>query len=173
MHHLRKAVEGFLDTHDSLMIFINMGLHYVTNPVAKFTRPDYQAQMLEALTYLNSRAEQVKGKKNVRIIWRETSAQHFPTPDGYWPGVKYASGMDVKCVPVKNPQLDWRNQDLKAIIETHRLNISIAPFVEQTLPLWNQHVNGHLRDCTHLCWTPMLYQPLFHYMANAMDSTPK
>ena len=46
-----------------------------------------------------------------------------------------------------------------------------APFVrcmegrpgdEAWTPLWNLHVNGHLRDCTHICWSPMLYQAFFH-----------
>ena len=42
----------------------------------------------------------------------------------------------------------------------------------QTLPLWTEHVNGNLKDCTHLCWTPMLYQPLYHTLAEAMLQSP-
>ena len=171
MHVLRKSVESFLENHDSLLVFVNIGLHYVSNPVAKFDRPAYQAQMTEALLYLNRKKNEVAGKKHVRLVWRETSAQHFPTYNGYWPGVKYAAVMDVKCVPVKDstPEGDWRNTDVRQIIDRHRLNVSVVPFYQQSLPLWGQHVNGHLRDCTHLCWTPMLYQPLFHHMAGAMD----
>ena len=172
MHQLQKAVNNFINEYDSLMIFINMGLHYVSNPIAKFSRPDYQQQISEALIYLNSIYLENKNKKKIRIIWRETSAQHFPTVNGYWPGVKYAHNMDVKCVPIEDPSpsADWRNTDVYQIIKQNNLHIKIAPFYNQTLPLWNMHVNGHLRDCTHLCWTPMLYQSLYHYMANAMDS---
>ena len=173
MRALHKAVDNFLEHHDSLLVFMNVGLHYVSNPIAKFDRPAYQSQMTEALQYLNMRRNAVLGSKTVRLVWRETSAQHFPTFNGYWPGVKYAVGMDVKCVPVKDssPEGDWRNTDVRRIIDTHRLNISVVPFYHQTLPLWGQHVNGHLRDCTHLCWTPMLYQTLFHAMARVMDRT--
>jgi hypothetical protein len=85
MHYLRKAVDGFLNTHDSVMIFMNQGLHYLSNPAIKdFNRLEYTRQITEALTYLNSKINDNLEKK-IRVIWRETSAQHFPTYNGYWP----------------------------------------------------------------------------------------
>lgn len=169
MHHLRKNVEDFLNGHDGLTVLINMGLHYVSNPIAHFTREDYISQMTGCLVYLNDIAKEYipKGKK-VRMLWRETSAQHFPTPNGYWPGVKYASEMKLQCNPIEDTTAagDWRNSDVRAIIENNKLeHISIIPFYNVTLPLWSSHVNGHLRDCTHFCWSPMLYQSLFHALA--------
>ena len=174
MHALHKAVDSFLENYDSLYVFINIGLHYVSNPIAKFDRPAYQSQMTDALQYLHDKKHGMKSKnKIVRIVWRETSAQHFPTYNGYWPGVKYATGMDVKCVPVKDssPEGDWRNSDIRTIISKNQFNVTVVPFYQQTLPLWGQHVNGHLRDCTHLCWTPMLYQTLFHRMTETMTTS--
>ena len=170
MHHLRKATETFIEKYDSVMIVMNVGLHYLSNPVPRFSRPDYTVQITEALQYLHDKVTEFKGKKNIRVIWRETSAQHFPTSNGYWPGVKYAEEMDVKCVPIKDTreEADWRNKDANNIIIKNKFNISIAPFYKQTEPLWGMHVNGHLRDCTHLCWTPMLYQKLFHLLADFM-----
>lgn len=172
MVNLKKNVENILLDYDSIMIFINVGLHYISNPIKNFSRKDYTTQITEALSYLNMMKLKFNNnkKKKIRIIWRETSAQHFPTYNGYWPGVKYADKMHVKCVPIKNTSLaaDWRNKDVKDIIMKNKFDIDIAPFYSTTLPLWSQHVNGHLRDCTHLCWSPLLYQQLFHYMAKAM-----
>ena len=169
MHHLRKNVEDFIHAHDSVTVLINMGLHYVNNPVAHFTRQDYISQMTACLQYLNSVAEGgIKSNKKIRVLWRETSAQHFPTSNGYWPGVKYAAGMKLQCQPIADttPTADWRNSDINTILHEHNLkNIQVVPFYNITLPLWTMHVNGHLRDCTHFCWSPMLYQSLFHALA--------
>ena len=79
---LRKNVENFVDTYNSVYIFINMGLHYVISPIAQFSRTDYHNQMLRALQYLNSVSVQKAKKGKIRIFWRETSAQHFPTFNG-------------------------------------------------------------------------------------------
>lgn len=169
MHNLRKGAEEFLSRYDGVTILINMGLHYVSNPVAHFTRLDYQSQMTIALHYLHELS--IKDpKKKVRVIWRETSAQHFPTSNGYWPGVRYASSMKLACVPINDtsPGADWRNEDVAAIIRANKFNIRIIPYYEVTLPLYSMHVNGHMRDCTHFCWSPMLYQSLFHDLANVV-----
>lgn len=168
MFALRKNVDEYIRDHDSLLILINMGLHYVSSPIAHFTRADYRAQMTAALSYLNGVAHAYPTRR-VRVIWRETSAQHFPTPTGYWPGARYAPGMKVGCVPIKEPgpEADWRNADIRDIVRVHNLDrVKIAPFYNITVPLWSEHVNGHLRDCTHFCWTPMLYQSLFKFLAD-------
>jgi hypothetical protein len=172
MHHLKKNVGDLLHSHKSLTILINMGLHYVSNPIAHFTRNDYIIQMTVCLDYLNNIVKEYKKKdKIVRIMWRETSAQHFPTSNGYWPGVKYANEMKLACEPIKDTSSnsingDWRNSDINNIINKYKLeHIQIVPFYNVTLPLWSSHVNGHLRDCTHFCWSPFLYQSLFHELA--------
>jgi hypothetical protein len=89
-----------------------------------------------------------------------------------WPGQRYAEGMKLECVAINDtsPAADWRNKDIPDIIQQHGLShIQIIPFYDLTAPLWTMHVNGHMRDCTHFCWTPMLYQPLFHYFANSVQ----
>ena len=102
MKALRKHVEGFVDSHHSLTILINMGLHYVSNPIAQFSREDYFIQMTGCLQYLNEIALLAKPEKKIRVLWRETSAQHFPTPNGYWPGVKFAASMKLTCNPISD-----------------------------------------------------------------------
>jgi hypothetical protein len=175
MHNLRTNVEELAnsDEYDGITIIMNMGLHYVSNPVAQFTRPDYIAQMSEALSYLNKVVLQYPLKR-IRVLWRETSAQHFPTPNGYWPGVRYAADMKLKCEAIadNSTTADWRNSDVRDIIRNKGLHqVEIIPFYNVTLPLWTSHVNGHLRDCTHFCWSPMLYQSLFHALADKVLSS--
>lgn len=170
MLQLQRNVEEYVNKYNTLVVIINMGLHYVSNPVPHFSKEDYIQQMTTALMYLHSVSIRfLATNKKIKIIWRETSAQHFPTPGGYWPGVRYASDMKLACVPIKAEDIphDWRNIEIRNIIQNHRLtSIEIMPFYHATLPLWNQHVNGYKQDCTHFCWTPYLYQTCFRYMEN-------
>lgn len=163
MHHLTTAVETMSAKHDSLVIILNMGLHYVDNPVAGFSRADYVSQMTDALGYLH-RTVIKHPSRNIKVFWRETSAQHFPTPNGYWPGQRYSNTLKLACEPIADPspQADWRNRDVENIIlHNNFFNVNIIRFYNQTLPLWSQHPNGKLKDCTHFCFSPMLYQSTF------------
>ena len=81
MAALRKNVEAFVDKYESVYIMLNMGLHYVVSPIAQFSRQDYRGQMTAALHYLHNIALRSPTGK-IRIYWRETSAQHFPTSNG-------------------------------------------------------------------------------------------
>jgi hypothetical protein len=79
--------------------------------------------------------------------------------------------MKTGCFEIKDPSPagDWRNTDVRNLIKASKLNkISVIPFYEFTVPLWNLHVNGHQRDCTHICWSPLLYQSFFHDLKNAV-----
>lgn len=164
MTNLQHQMSAILQAHKSIVILANMGLHYVDNPVAGFSKDDYYKQMHIVLTYLHSVAAAHPGK-DIHVLWRETTAQHFPTANGYWPGVKYATNMKVGCVPIKDPSpaADWRNRMVEQIVRRGNLfKVKIMPFYNITVPLWSEHPNGNLRDCTHFCWTPLLYQSVFH-----------
>ena len=166
MHHLTTAVETMSSKHSSLVVILNMGLHYVDNPVAGFTRRDYVEQITGALQYLHKMVQEHPARK-IRVFWRETSAQHFPTPNGYWPGQRYAGPLKLACEPIadQSPQADWRNRDVEGIIvNNHLFHVKLIRFYKQTLPLWSQHPNGRLKDCTHFCWSPMLYQSTFKFL---------
>ena len=82
--------------------------------------------------------------------------------------------MKLRCSAIadNSTAADWRNADVRDIIRHKRLSqVEIIPFYNVTLPLWTSHVNGHLRDCTHFCWSPMLYQSLFHSLADQVRSS--
>jgi hypothetical protein len=168
MHRLRLSVDDFLNKFESVMIMVNMGLHFVGNPVPHFSPADYNSQMTYLLQYLHN-IQNGRPEKKLRTIWRETSAQHFSTTTGYWPGQRFADSMKLGCFPITDPspQGDWRNTDIENIIAKNNLyRVKIAPFFNLSVPLWNMHVNGFKHDCTHFCWTPYLYQSLFHFMAD-------
>lgn len=154
MKKLESTLNSMVADKKSLAVIVNMGLHYIDNPVPNFSRIDYRAQMTAALSYLHNFALS-HTSKNIRIFWRETSAQHFPTPNGYWPGAKYASVMKLTCVPHKDtsPEADWRNREIERIIASKSLfMIQVIPFFNITQPLWSVHPSGHMQDCTHFCW---------------------
>lgn len=80
MHAMKKSVDDFILKYDCVYIIANMGLHYVSNPLAHFSRVDYVEQMTWALQYLQRVSE--TNSKDIRVFFRETTAQHFPTPNG-------------------------------------------------------------------------------------------
>lgn len=45
LHHLKNGLKHAMENHRTIFILINMGLHYVDNPVAGFTKDDYFQQM--------------------------------------------------------------------------------------------------------------------------------
>jgi hypothetical protein len=167
---LVSTLHDCLQQYKTIIILVNMGLHYIENPSPGFSKTDYSAQMTKLLLYLSSFHNNATRltQHSVEIVWRETTAQHFATNNGFWPGVKYTKDMKLGCFPIQDTSAlaDWRNREIERIISTHSLSSSIhyLPFYNLTVPLWSEHPNGMLKDCTHFCWTPMLYQPMFHYL---------
>lgn len=51
LHHLRNALKQALGKYRTVVILINMGLHYVDNPVAGFSKDDYMQQMTTVRLY--------------------------------------------------------------------------------------------------------------------------
>lgn len=154
MKKLQATLEALVEQKKSVVVMINMGLHYIDNPVPNFSRIDYRQQMTTVLSYLHNLALS-HTSKNIRIFWRETSAQHFPTPNGYWPGAKYASVMKLTCRPLQDASAaaDWRNREVEQIIAEKKLfMVQVIPFYNITAPLWSVHPSGHMQDCTHFCW---------------------
>jgi hypothetical protein len=169
-HSLVSTLQDCLQQYKTIVVLINMGLHYIENPSPGFGKNDYSTQMTKLLLYLSSFHSNATRltQHSVEIVWRETTAQHFATKNGFWPGMKYTKDMKLGCFPIEDTSniADWRNREIERIISAHGLSASIRylPFYNLTVPFWSEHPNGMLKDCTHFCWTPMLYQPIFHYL---------
>jgi hypothetical protein len=171
MWALKNSIERFLQEYDSLLVFFNVGLHYIGSAIKDFTRTDFQIHITGAFKLLQDIVSLHQHDKKIRIMWKESSAQHFPTPNGYWPGMRYASGMKLQCVDIldKSPEGNWRNKDVEVILQKYKFPIQIVRFYNLTVPMYTEHVNGNLRDCTHICWFPMLYQSIFHTLASSVN----
>lgn len=108
---------------------------------------------------------------NIIFMYLETPASHFDTYNGYYNYTK------TNCVPIKNldPENDWRNYIIHKYINNFKLNynntnnINIIPLRKITEPLYREHVLGNFVDCTHYCWSPMLYQPVFKSIFNIIN----
>jgi hypothetical protein len=67
--------------------------------------------------------------------------------------------------------IDWRNWELHRILrEQHLADIKVVPFFEATKDLAALHrgMHGGSSDCTHFCWTPTLWQPLWVSLARTV-----
>lgn len=159
---------GQLRKHfDRMVIMVNVGL-WVRTPV------DQIEEMLIGLHALTDRnAASVGGSgARVAVLWRETTAAHFPTKMGYHHFFNF-----LKCVPLKLRKdkissVSLNTDLVKSIMKRNRLhNITFVEFFEVTLPLYNMHTTltskdfefskSKKLDCVHYCYMPTLYQPIW------------
>ena len=126
-------------------------------------------------------------KPNNTVLWRETTAQHFPEhPEGLYDNdkrhkyngahcVAHGSGSSKgssKTASAAVNETNWRNQDVIKHWKALKIrNIIYVPFYEYTKPLWSMHEDpkeGEHTDCTHYCWWPMLGQPVWNVLSTTM-----
>jgi len=119
-----------------------------------------------------------KGSVRTRVLWRETTAGHFPTPDGWRKHEQHTA-----CVPHADTTLTSPEHELlhKHLQHNARDDFRFIPFFRTTAEAWDLHIvlrsedslqnNIHppTLDCLHYCWTPMLWQPVLHAIAQAMQ----
>lgn len=75
---LKRGVDEFTRSHNCVFIVINFGAHY-SDGLPLQSPVDYVEHMSRVLVYLHAVCEV---RPSVRVYWRETAAQHFPTPHG-------------------------------------------------------------------------------------------
>jgi len=114
--------------------------------------------------------------KDVQANRTEQGVMHIKAQDWQVPGC---------CVSITNTTYgnDWRNdlvtEELKRLQKGGRANdpldptgkgvghaIEILPFADITIPIADMHVCSPLYhyDCTHYCYWPLMWQPLWHEM---------
>jgi len=160
--------------------------------------------------------------ESCKLIFRETSAQHFPENGGeYTPNGHTRVKAEKKCFQLERPDITWRRQALHKAANTqdydivdsygnsipihldgsyvlpprrnttqqhtatshteaHRADrnrsrtrgrhrtVTILPFYNFTSRLHDLH-NTNDSDCTHFCYTPHLWSPLWRHLRIAMD----
>ena len=77
----------------------------------------------------------------------------------------------------------WRSADLLEAAHTYAPHVLVAPFHSVSNGLWDQHPGQHgtkrfqkhnyvykpTLDCTHFCYSPFLYEPLWWAIGQAAD----
>lgn len=175
-HHLRYMsvyAEHFLDNRDmrGLVLVLQAGTWYHS-----------RARMLPAVKALLDAALQLVTRyarqgKHVTLVWAEQVAQHWPTHNGYFATAK-GSPLKQLCRPLANASsaADWRNDlvwDLLQEQPWRRQLDALAPYVRLgvlsfralTRDLSSFHMRQQIKDCTHFCYSPLLYQPIYHQLA--------
>jgi hypothetical protein len=145
------------------VVLANFGLHMNNRSSA---REEYR-QVLSFLEDLG------RDRENL-VLWREVTAQHFPTDDGSFDA--FHREEYTACRKIEHPGeedgsggIGWRNQvALEVWRELKIKHIVYLPFYKATEPLYDTHrkaKSGSLLDCTHFCHFPMLWQPLWKGLA--------
>jgi uncharacterized membrane protein YgcG len=165
------------------VVVINYGLHY-------HSPHNFGLMLDELLPMLRRWADAAPGRVP---LFRELSAQHFK--GGSWkPGAdRPPPGAPCECEPLatRGPEdkheraLDNQNvafNDL-AVSRSRPLHVGVVPFFNLTAPRHSMHRRhfcsfsnqlhvGRCCDCTHLCYTPLLWDTFFAGMWDAMVAQP-
>jgi len=163
------------------IMLINYGLHYKTGMEENVEfKSTLEALLLEFKTNII----------DCTLIYRETSAQHFDSHDGEY------GGPSTKCMPHKSnislqPGWHWRRNILQeaaasqnfSVVDPYGMlyhynteqvsqmtmenKVILLPFHNFSSKLYDLH--GNEQDCTHFCYTPHTWYPLWRHFRIAMD----
>ena len=161
-----------------LLFIFNIGIHYNVDDMES-----YRSDVINLFNFLNHTVNMYP--MNVfGFIWLESSAQHWaPNPEtshnwknnGY-----YDHSQQLPCVNILNTsrELDWRNyivdniladQANSKLFSQKNVVFQVLPFRSLTEQSYDSHVRGDYTDCTHFCWTPMFYMPVFDFISKIVD----
>eukprot|EP00981_Chlorochromonas_danica_P011954 scaffold4358_cov177-Ochromonas_danica.AAC.8 len=163
---IQDVITAILARNHSVAIIANAGVWYNS-------RERFRNELPGFLGWLNDLS---RDSGNV-ILYRETAAQHWNhTSHGYYDSEhRTEKASNGTCVPIADatPELDWRNVDVMNIIENDKLqHLRVIPFHKYTMPLYNMHPNAAgAEDCTHYCYFPQMWQPVWYALYNATLST--
>jgi hypothetical protein len=159
-----------LQIKDSVVVVINTGIWY-------HDRQEYR-KALDTLTALLLKLagvwEHHPRAKYIAIVFAETTSQHFHTTNGYYDKRVYKNtSRTAFCKSISNTSHseDWRNDVLwgtyidgewgKALQKLPHVLLDVLPMQSLTQDLADLHLRQGRHDCTHYCYTPMLYQPIY------------
>lgn len=189
--HAEHFIKGInFNESKSVLVVANAGLWY--NNEAKFSYA-----MPGVLQWLHN-VHKLKNASNI-VAWHETMSQHWEsvTGNGYYlkeisDRIEYLwlnGSIDLTkmtpqevhvptcCHKISNytEPADWRNYIIKQFIRSnpeYSNDILYFPFADATKETPDMHT-CHLKykhDCTHYCFWPLLYQPLWHQINKASEN---
>jgi hypothetical protein len=175
------------------VLVVNYGLHY--NPGGKRDlATHYAADMARLFAMLDAWAAAGEGRV---ALFRETGAQAFPRTGAFEAaqeaartGAEHISmNWSYPCEPM-SAHVTRRNLVMERNAVVVRLGaaaarVRVVPWYADTARRWAQHVGrrcqfrkqaagqlrpDHCADCTHFCWTPLLYARAAHDLAGACQA---
>lgn len=152
-----------------IFLLVNFGVHYNLEADLdiphqnKNSRKHFQHNVAIALKWLN----ELGRDKKITVAWIETYPQHYNTTNGYFsPSV---APICTAATANNSSALDWRNTIVKDYIQKRNMkNIHYVYSRDIFLPLAKEHHNQD--DCTHYCYWPMLYQPIYDQLYHILAS---
>jgi hypothetical protein len=183
VYKYEPAVLAFL-LRDADVLLLNYGLHYRQLSAAA---EGYAAQIAEAFAQVmaHTLAAPASGpsRRGVRVLFRETSAQHFKGTGSYTAGAERV--VHGRCSCSKHaPDAQQNNLVARENSIVHELArritggaIPVVPFYNLTEPRYDMHNMADVRpsvcDCTHMCYTPQLYDAYFAGVERALDQADR
>ena len=165
-----SSLEGWmrwmLQIKDSVVLIINIGIWYNE-------RGEYAVaikRLTDKLLELAQVWQNHPRSKYIAIVFAETTSQHFHTFNGYYVRMARNMSRPSYCSPLKKEINDWRNDMLwdyisgewgLSISNYPHILLDVLPMQSLTHDLYDLHLRQGRHDCTHYCYTPMLYQPIY------------
>lgn len=160
---------------DSLLFIVNTGLWH--NDKENYT--EAMDRLTGSLLNLTLSLKHYSRPKSLAIVLAETTAQHFHTRTGYYDKLEYnRTKHEPYCKPFAHSASahlhDWRNNILweryvhgswgESILKNPRVSLDVLPMFALTASLTDIHTRQYRQDCSHYCYTPMLYQPVYAHL---------
>lgn len=191
-----KIVEYVNDvTNRSVTIIANTGLWYNKPDEYRQIMPGILDWLLRVQRRQHAH-DPVQYKLSNRVAWHETLRQHWISLDGTgyfqvsvvdqqeaeWKtqgleqdNVTLSEFMVPHCCHRITNASDWRNDIVHDLIrrnEQLKVSIPILPMADISRDIPDLHTCNpwYKHDCTHYCFTPLMYQPLWHQIASLTSS---
>ena len=153
------------------IVMANIGLHSAHNTTHQ------GIQMKRIQDVVEQEQQQRRSKSHdLCLLWRRTTPQHFPTTSGSgryeerwknWTNNEQIQ-REVGCQPIPNPWIHPSNGPMDVV--RHQSSMTIPTVVDFTSILQDAHSyhSPVLKDCTHYCYTPLLWSPMLYLMTEAI-----
>ena len=181
--------EEVRESRDSVVIMLQAGTWYNINDTNVF-----QQHMSVVFSEVHSLAPQyTPRRKHVVFVWAEQVTQHWPTHNGYFLENIHEPPPIPYCTPLVNTSGgvnegvsendDWRNDIIwneyldessewkqKMNLLAPYARVRVLNFRALTRDMSDFHVRQkRKRDCTHYCYTHMMYQSIYHQIAQICE----
>lgn len=158
VEYFEKYISNLYLKHSHIFLLVNFGVHYNDKADNAHQHVNSKDHFMKNYPIVLNWLNRLGTQKNITIAWIETYPQHFPTPNGYYQDDLNISG-GCSPIPLHSTPDDWRNDEIRYYFKKESItNIYYISTYEIFAPLHNEHYE---LDCTHYCWSPMLYQPIY------------